>query len=61
MSIRDAVTVESRCSGGRALGALRAAEVSSVVGVGRIFEMYRTGIERDDEVAVLVDPEPARL
>jgi ribosomal protein S12 methylthiotransferase accessory factor len=44
--------------GAASMGALRAAELTSVVGVGRIYEMYRTGvIERDDEVAVLVDPD----
>ena len=56
--IRDAVNSGVAVFGAASMGALRAAEVSSVVGVGRIFEMYRTGIiERDDEVAVLVDPE----
>src|SRR5439155_16197191 len=37
---------------------LRAAEVPMVIGVGRIYEMYRTGaIERDDEVALLFNPD----
>lgn len=40
--------------GGGSMGALRAAEVPGVVGVGRIFEWYRDGIiTRDDEVALL--------
>lgn len=40
------------------MGALRAAEIPRVVGIGRVFEMYRTGaIERDDEVALLFAPE----
>jgi ribosomal protein S12 methylthiotransferase accessory factor len=44
--------------GAASMGALRAAEVRGVVGVGRIFEMYRTGaIERDDEVALIFDPD----
>lgn len=56
--IREAIDSGVAVFGAASMGALRAAEVSAVVGVGRIFEMYRTGIiERDDEVAVLVDPE----
>jgi hypothetical protein len=42
------------------MGALRASELWTygMVGVGRIFQMYRTGeIAADDEVALLYDPE----
>lgn len=40
------------------MGALRAAEVPGIEGVGRVYEMYRTrAIARDDEVALLFDPE----
>jgi ribosomal protein S12 methylthiotransferase accessory factor len=43
--------------GGSSMGALRAAEIPGVQGVGRIYEMYRLGaIDEDDEVAVLFDP-----
>ena len=43
--------------GAASMGAVRAAEVRGVIGVGRIFEMFNTGtIERDDEVALLFDP-----
>ncbi|MET0143519.1 MAG: YcaO-like family protein [Ilumatobacteraceae bacterium] len=44
--------------GAASMGALRAVEVPAVVGVGRIVDMYRTGlIERDDEVALLFEAE----
>ncbi|VVB96090.1 TfuA-like protein [uncultured archaeon] len=46
--------------GGASMGALRASELDSygMVGVGRIYEMYRSGvIESDDEVAVTFDAE----
>jgi ribosomal protein S12 methylthiotransferase accessory factor len=56
--VREAVNCGVAVFGAASMGALRAAEVPTVVGVGRIFEMYRTGlIERDDEVAVLLDPD----
>lgn len=43
--------------GGASMGALRAAEVPGIIGVGRVFEWYRDGvISRDDEVALLFDP-----
>ena len=43
--------------GAASMGALRAAEIPEMHGIGRIFEMYRFGaIERDDEVALLFDP-----
>src|SRR3990170_5427699 len=41
--------------GGGSMGALRASELESygMIGVGKVFEMYRKGIiESDDEVAV---------
>jgi hypothetical protein len=46
--------------GGGSMGALRAAELQDLgmIGVGRIYEMYRDGdIEGDDEVALVFDPE----
>ncbi len=46
--------------GGASMGALRASELDSygMIGVGRIYEMYRNGvIESDDEVAVTFDAE----
>ena len=47
--------------GAASMGAMRAAEVRGVIGVGQIFEMYSTGtIERDDEVALLFDPHTYR-
>jgi hypothetical protein len=45
--------------GSSSMGALRAAElhILGMVGVGRVFELYRDGIiEADDEVALLYDP-----
>lgn len=47
--------------GGSSMGALRAAEVPAVFGVGRVFEWYRDQIiTRDDEVALLFDPSSGR-
>lgn len=47
--------------GSSSMGALRAAEVTGVVGVGKVYEMYRDGsIDRDDEVALLFDPDTLR-
>lgn len=46
--------------GGSSMGALRAYELESygMIGVGRIFEMYKSGVlDSDDEVAVTFDPE----
>jgi hypothetical protein len=46
--------------GGGSMGALRASELDSygMIGVGRIYEMYRSGIiESDDEVAVTFNEE----
>src|SRR4051812_34796576 len=49
--IREAVDRGVTIYGSSSMGALRAAEVRGVLGVGRIFEMYRSGaIERDDGV-----------
>lgn len=43
--------------GSSSMGALRAAEVPGMQGVGHVYEMYRTGvIDGDDEVALLFDP-----
>jgi ribosomal protein S12 methylthiotransferase accessory factor len=56
--IREAIGNGIAVYGAASMGALRAAEVSTMVGVGRVYEMYRTGvIERDDEVAVLMNSE----
>lgn len=46
--------------GGGSMGALRASELEpyGMIGVGKVFEMYRNGIiEADDEVAVTFDEE----
>ena len=59
--IRHAIERGVITYGAASMGALRAAEVSKVIGVGRVFEMYSTGtIERDDEVAVMFDPDTHR-
>jgi ribosomal protein S12 methylthiotransferase accessory factor len=56
--IREAIGRGVAIYGAASMGALRAAEVPKVVGVGRVFEMYRSGtIERDDEVALLFHPD----
>ena len=57
--IRETIDSGVAIYGAASMGALRAlTEVRKVIGVGRIFEMYSTGtIERDDEVALLFDPE----
>jgi len=52
-----------RVFGSSSMGALRAAEthIYGMVGVGRVFEMYRDGkIDADDEVALTYDPETYR-
>lgn len=47
--------------GSSSMGALRATEVPGMVGMGRIFEMFRSGLlEDDDEVAITFDPESQR-
>ena len=44
--------------GSSSMGALRAAEVPGMYGVGAVYEMYSTGtIDGDDEVALVFDPE----
>jgi ribosomal protein S12 methylthiotransferase accessory factor len=50
-----------RILGSSSMGAMRAAEVRGVVGIGRVYEMFRDGtIDRDDEVALLFEPESFR-
>ncbi|MFI8766495.1 YcaO-like family protein [Streptomyces sp. NPDC053792] len=46
--------------GGGSMGALRAAEVPGVIGIGLVHAWYRDGVvSRDDEVALLFDEETA--
>ena len=55
-ALKNGITVV----GGSSMGALRAYELETygMIGVGRIFEMYKNGVlESDDEVAVTFDPE----
>ncbi|RYD39050.1 MAG: hypothetical protein EOP83_37425, partial [Verrucomicrobiaceae bacterium] len=59
--IRLALSRGIKLVGSSSMGAMRAAEVPGMVGVGRIYEMIRDGtIERDDEVAILMDAESGR-
>lgn len=59
--IRDAIQRGVVVYGAASMGALRAAEIPNVVGVGRIYDMYRNGaLERDDEVALLFDDDGFR-
>ena len=59
--IRNAVERGITILGSSSMGALRAAEVPGVIGVGRVFQMFKDGtIERDDEVALLFDPDSFR-
>jgi len=59
--IRNAIARGVRVVGSSSMGALRAAEVHEMIGVGRIYEMYRNGtLQRDDEVAVLLDTESGK-
>jgi ribosomal protein S12 methylthiotransferase accessory factor len=54
--IREAIARGVTMLGSSSMGALRAAEVSGMIGVGRIYQMYRDAvIDRDDEVAILFD------
>ncbi|MGH3669233.1 MAG: TfuA-like protein, partial [Pseudonocardiaceae bacterium] len=54
--VSDAVSRGVKVFGGASMGALRAAEIPGMIGVGRIFSWYRDGIiTRDDEVALLLD------
>lgn len=56
--IRDAIAGGVRVYGAASMGALRAAEIPAVIGVGHIYRMYRSGtIERDDEVAIMLRPD----
>jgi ribosomal protein S12 methylthiotransferase accessory factor len=56
-AIRRGVSVYGAAS----MGALRAAEVPGVIGVGRIYELYARGvIEDDDEVAIVFNPRTLR-
>lgn len=58
--IIEAIKAGIMVVGGGSMGALRASELDSwgMIGVGRIYEMYKTGIlESDDEVAVTFDGE----
>ncbi|MCX9013208.1 MAG: TfuA-related McrA-glycine thioamidation protein [Candidatus Methanoperedens sp.] len=55
-ALKEGITVV----GGSSMGALRAYELEpyGMIGVGRIYEMYKNGVlESDDEVAVTFDPE----
>jgi ribosomal protein S12 methylthiotransferase accessory factor len=59
--IRSAIDRDVRVFGASSIGALRAAEVPGVHGVGRIYEMFRDGIiDGDDEVALVFDPQTMR-
>jgi ribosomal protein S12 methylthiotransferase accessory factor len=56
--IREALARGVRLFGASSMGALRAVEVPGMVGIGRVFAMYRSGkIDSDDEVAIIFDPE----
>ena len=55
--VRDALDRGVVIFGGGSMGALRAAEVPGVHGIGQVYQWYRTAaICRDDEVALLFDP-----
>lgn len=61
VSPREILTILKICVvvGGGSMGALRAAELHDfgMIGVGKIFEMYRRGeIDSDDEVALIFNP-----
>ncbi len=59
--IRAAIERGAAVYGAASMGALRAAEIRAVTGIGRIYEMYASGaIDRDDEVALLFDPQTNR-
>jgi ribosomal protein S12 methylthiotransferase accessory factor len=56
--VHNALRKGMRILGSSSMGALRASEVRGVVGIGRVYEMFRDGvIERDDEVALLFSPD----
>src|SRR5207253_3073008 len=59
--IRTALERGVRVFGASSMGALRAAEVPGVVGIGRVYEMYRDHvIDSDDEVAITFDAQTLR-
>lgn len=59
--VRTALGRGVRIFGSSSMGALRAAEVPGVIGVGRIYEMFAKGtLQDDDEVAITFDPETHR-
>jgi ribosomal protein S12 methylthiotransferase accessory factor len=59
--IRNALARGVWIYGSSSMGALRAAEVEGMVGIGHIYSLFRRGIlERDDEVALLFDPDSGR-
>jgi len=56
--IRSALSRGVRIFGSSSMGALRAVEVPGIEGVGRIFEMLKSGdVEDDDEVTIAFDPD----
>jgi ribosomal protein S12 methylthiotransferase accessory factor len=59
--IRAAIHRGIAVLGSSSMGALRATEVAEMVGVGRVYQMFRDGtVERDEEVAVAFEPETQR-
>jgi TfuA protein len=58
--ILSAVKKGVKVVGASSMGALRAAEMDTLgmIGIGKIYRMYKTGeLESDDEVALVFDPE----
>ncbi len=59
--VHQAVGRGVRLMGGSSMGALRAAEVPGMMGIGRVYDWYRDGvISRDDEVSLLFDERDGR-
>ncbi|MCH9684288.1 MAG: hypothetical protein K0V04_22835, partial [Deltaproteobacteria bacterium] len=59
--VHQAVGRGVRLMGGSSMGALRAAEVPGMLGIGRVYDWYRDGvISRDDEVSLLFDDDNGR-
>ena len=61
--VLTAIDAGCRVYGASSMGALRAVELApyGMIGVGRIFEMYRDAlVEADDEVAMIYDPSTLR-
>jgi ribosomal protein S12 methylthiotransferase accessory factor len=55
--IRSAIGRGLRIVGAAGIGALRAAEVHEMIGVGEVYRLLRSGeLTRDDEIAVVWDP-----